>query len=103
MNQVKIKGLLISELKKVIAILAVAVAVLFMLSIGALSAWYGLKKEEPFIKQNCPDFNTYQEAKASLAKGNTYLDWNHDGYPCEDQFPREIKAEKAAKIQLANQ
>jgi hypothetical protein len=40
---------------------------------------------------NCSKMKTYSQALAALDAGATQLDTNHDGKPCQKQFPHETK------------
>ena len=51
----------------------VAVAILGMLIVGSGTAW----------AQSCSSFQTCAQAVASLKAGNTKLDKDQDGIPCE--------------------
>jgi hypothetical protein len=57
-----------------------------VLLIFSIDLLYELKVQQPFIKKNCGQIMTYEEALTLLAKGAKGLDADRDGRPCEQRF-----------------
>lgn len=70
--------------KNISTVAATALVVAFLLLMSFLAALYGLKEQTRYVHKTCKDFSTYKEAERDYRNGNTSLDGNGDGIPCNN-------------------
>lgn len=62
------------------AILWLAALLLIAVFVGV---WFALQPEG---RLNCDSFGSYREVLGAFDNGSRYLDWNHNGIPCEERL-----------------
>lgn len=62
-----------------------AIGILFALAVSLVAnfMFFVRLSETKVAKQTCASFGSYADALQAYNKGNTRLDKNHNGFPCE--------------------
>lgn len=72
-----------SNIRNVILGWSLGIVLLILLSMASL---FFIRLNDSRLILNCASFNSYAEAIKALPL-HAGLDWNHDGHPCEKEFP----------------
>lgn len=74
------------EMRYISIAAAIAFVLVFILFIAFSTVLYELNQQEKFVRKKCSEFTSYKEAEAAYKNGNTRLDGNHDGIPCNSLY-----------------